>query len=63
MNKNKQETQRLVKNSKKWIEVYDQLLYGLKEIGDLKNWSEIMDKDLKDVEALIDMRKDKIVNE
>ncbi len=56
--KNKEETQRLIKNAKKWVETYDQLLYGLKEIGDLKNWSQMIEDDLANVAAAIDIRKD-----
>ncbi|CDW88734.1 UNKNOWN [Stylonychia lemnae] len=56
--KNKQETQRLVRNSKKWVDAYDQLLYGLKEIGDLSNWSQMIEDDLKNVMAVIEIRKE-----
>lgn len=30
---------RLAKNQNRWIQNYDQLLSGLKQVGDLVNWS------------------------
>eukprot|EP00347_Sterkiella_histriomuscorum_P008942 403343147 len=56
--KNKQETQRLIKNSKRWVEAYDQLLYGLKEIGDLSNWGQIIEEDTKNIAAVIEIRNE-----
>ena len=54
---NRNETQRLIKNSKKWIEAYDQLLYGLKEVGDLANWSQMIDQEMANVTAMIEFKK------
>ena len=49
--------QRLLKNNTRWIKLYDQLLGGLKEAGDLVNFSEVIEKDLANINAAIEARR------
>ena len=53
LQKNRQMTQRLIKNSKRWVQQYDLLLGGLKDAGDLSNWSKVIDNELKNVNMAI----------
>ena len=40
---NRQQAQRLIKNGAKWVNQYDTLLSGFNEVGDLVNWSKMIE--------------------
>ncbi len=57
MKENRAETQKFIKNSKEWIELYQQLQKGMNEVGDLYNWAGWLEKEMENVDLAIEMRK------
>ena len=43
----------MIKCGSKWVDKYDQMLSSLNEVGDLANWSNMIEKDLKEVSVAV----------
>ncbi|KGO74652.1 GCN5-like 1 [Penicillium italicum] len=48
-------TQRLAKQNQQWVGFADETREGLKEIGDVQNWAEMIERDLLALEDMMDV--------
>ncbi|KOS39591.1 hypothetical protein ACN38_g9550 [Penicillium nordicum] len=48
-------TQRLARQNQQWVGFADETREGLKEIGDVQNWAEIIERDLLALEDMMDV--------
>ena len=53
---NRTQAQRLIKCGAKWVHQYDTLLSNMNEVGDLANWSRLIEKDMVAVSKAIQER-------
>ena len=53
---NRQQAQRLIKCGTKWVNQYDSLLSSMNEVGDIVNWSRMIENELQDVNIAIQTR-------
>lgn len=49
----KEEASKLIKQTTKWVALYDGINQTLKEVGDIVNWAEIIEKDMQKVASAI----------
>ncbi|CAI7615968.1 unnamed protein product [Penicillium discolor] len=47
-------TQRLARQNQQWVGFADETREGLKEIGDVQNWAEVIERDLLALEDMMD---------
>ncbi|KAJ5835524.1 GCN5-like 1 [Penicillium robsamsonii] len=47
-------TQRLARQNQQWVGLADETREGLKEIGDVQNWAEMIERDLLALEDMMD---------
>ena len=50
----KQESTKLAKMSKKWVDMYDSLNNSMKELGDIVNWAGMIERDMSKVSETIE---------
>ncbi|KAI8089644.1 biogenesis of lysosome-related organelles complex 1 subunit 1 [Halteromyces radiatus] len=48
------QTSRYTKQTKQWLTLVDDFNDALKELGDVKNWTQVMEQDMKTVMATLD---------
>ena len=49
----KDHAKRLTQNAEKWVEMYDSLNDSLKQLGDVVNWAEVLERDMQEVSAAV----------
>ena len=45
----KDNAKRLATNAEKWVELYDNLNDAMKQLGDVVNWAQMLEKDMQEV--------------